>query len=96
MAVIENDTMTMREIVTRQINGTLFDNYNTPFYEEQAVFSTLPLNIIQNMDLSEKLQYLTEIKGKATALQAQIQAYKDAEEQANAVKQSEPAANPEN
>lgn len=64
--------MSIRDILFRNTNGMSYDNYKTPYYEEQATLSSEPLNKIQDMEPTEKLQYLTEMNTKVNNLKAQI------------------------
>ena len=50
-----------------------YDNYKTPYYETQATFSSESLNKIQEMEPTEKLQYLAEVQQKVTDLKTKIQ-----------------------
>lgn len=70
-----NGAQSVREILFRNTSGMAYDNYKTPFYEEQATFSSQPMNVIQDMELSEKLQFLAETKANATALENKIKDY---------------------
>lgn len=67
-----NQSMSIRDILFRNTNGMSYDNYKTPYYEEQATLSSEPLNKIQDMEPTEKLQYLTEMNTKVNNLKAQI------------------------
>lgn len=85
--VVPNESMTVREMLMKHANGTLFDNFKTPFYEEQATFSTTKLNQIQNMDLTDKLIFLQEIEQKAKALKDKVDSHY--QEQLNIAKSKE-------
>lgn len=65
----------VRELLTKHATNLNFDNYKTPFYEEQAQFSTLNLNKIQKMDLPEKLIHLKKFQEQAKGLEGQIKSY---------------------
>lgn len=67
-----NQSMSIRDILFRNTNGMSYDNYKTPYYEEQATLSSEPLNKIQDMEPTEKLQYLSEMNSKVNNLKAQI------------------------
>jgi hypothetical protein len=67
-----NQSMSIRDILFRNTNGMSYDNYKTPYYEEQATLSSEPLNKIQDMEPTEKLQYLSEMNTKVNNLKAQI------------------------
>ena len=45
-----NQTMSIREILFRNTQGMTYDNYKTPYYEDQATFSSQALNKIQEME----------------------------------------------
>ena len=90
-----NGSQSIREILFRNTNGMAYDNYKTPFYEDQATFSSQSLNVIQDMELTEKMQFLSDLNQKTTDLKAKIEDFKKqseaqatalAEEQANEIK----------
>ena len=68
-----NQTMSIQEILFRNTQGMTYDNYKTPYYEEQATFSSQSLNKIQEMEPVEKLQYLKEVNSQVQALTKKIQ-----------------------
>ena len=68
---------TVREILFRNTQGMAYDNYKTPFYEDQATFSSRSLNEIQEMDLADKMQYLQELCEKAVVLENKIKDYQN-------------------
>ena len=68
-----NQSMTIREMLFRNTAGMTYDNYKTPYYEDQATFSSTSLNKIQEMEPVEKLQYLAEVQEKVTNLKSKIQ-----------------------
>lgn len=74
---VPNEAFSVREMLIKHANGTMYDNVKTPFYEEQATFSTKPLNVIQSMDLTEKLIYLKEVQEQAKGLENKVKAYQD-------------------
>lgn len=78
-----NQSQTIREILFRNTAGMTYDNYKTPYYEEQATFSSQSLNKIQEMEPVEKLQYLKEINSQVETLQQKIKSHQ-AEQEANA------------
>ena len=85
---VQNETRSIREILTRHANGLNFDNFKTPFYEDQATFSTMNIHELQKMDITDKIQYLTDLQQRTTALKAKIEDYKaeqDAQLQQNVV-----------
>lgn len=79
-----NQSQTIQEILFRNTNGMHYDNYHTPFYEDQASFSSQPLNVIQNMELTEKMQFLNDHALKVEALKQKISSFK-AEKDAEAL-----------
>ncbi len=85
-----NQSMSIRDILFRNTNGMSYDNYKTPYYEEQATLSSEPLNKIQDMEPTEKLQYLSEMNTKVNNLKTQI---KDHEAQKAAAIAAAQAAN---
>lgn len=85
--VIPKEAMTVREMLIKNANGTMYDNVLKPYYEEQAKFSTLSLSELQNMDEFEKFEYLQEISDKANALKQSVQqSIEDAQKQQDANK----------
>ena len=76
-----NQSMSIRDILFRNTSGMSYDNYKQPYYEEQASFSSTALNVIQDMEPTEKYKFLTEIQKKTTSLKRNIQ---EAIEQAEA------------
>ena len=76
-----NQSMSIRDILFRNTAGMTYDNYKTPYYEDQATFSSESLNKIQEMEPVEKLQYLQEVQQKVTNLKTKIQVH-EAEKQA--------------
>lgn len=67
-----NQTMSVREILFRNTQGMTYDNYKTPYYEDQATFSSQSLNKIQEMEPVEKLQYLKEVNSQVQTLTKKI------------------------
>ena len=88
-----NGAQSVREILFRNTSGMAYDNYKTPFYEEQANFSSQPMNVIQDMELTEKLQFLAETKANATALEKKIKDYQA--ELQKLASENEPVPTPE-
>lgn len=68
-----NQSMSIREMLFRNTAGMTYDNYKTPYYETQATFSSESLNKIQEMEPTEKLQYLAEVQQKVSDLKTKIQ-----------------------
>lgn len=75
-----NGTQSIREILFRNTQGMAYDNVKTPFYEDQASFSSKPMNVIQDMEMTEKMQYLEETSAEAMALRDKIIEYKSQQE----------------
>lgn len=72
-----NGAQSVRDILFRNTQGMAYDNYKTPFYEEQASFSSQSMNIIQDMELTEKLQFLKEQKIRIESLTNSVQDYQN-------------------
>jgi hypothetical protein len=77
-----NQSMSVREILFRNTQGMTYDNYKTPYYEDQATFSSQTLNVIQDMEPVEKLQYLKEVNSQVKALQTKISDHEQAKQEA--------------
>ena len=77
-----NQTASIREILFRNTQGMTYDNYKTPYYEDQATFSSQSLNKIQEMEPVEKLQYLSEISNQVSDLKTKIEADEKAKQEA--------------
>ena len=91
-----NGNQTIREILFRNTQGMTYDNYKTPFYEDQATWSSQSLNEIQSMDITDKMTFLDNLKTKTEDLKSKIQAYKneqDALAQAKAQEVADAIAN---
>jgi hypothetical protein len=71
-----NGSQSIREILFRNTQGMTYDNYKTPFYEDQATFSSKSLNEIQNMDITDKMSFLTNLSKETNALKKKISDYK--------------------
>lgn len=76
-----NQSMKVRDILFKNTQGMTYDNYKTPYYEEQATFSSQSLNKIQEMEPVEKLQYLKEVSSQVKDLSNKIKTH-EAEKQA--------------
>ena len=85
-----NQSQSIREILFRNTQGMSYDNYKTPYYEEQASFSSQSLNKIQDMEPVEKLQYLKELNTQVKDLEGKIKA--DEKAKADAIAQAQAAA----
>jgi hypothetical protein len=70
-----NQTMSVRDILFKNTQGMTYDNYKTPYYEEQATLSSQSLNKIQEMEPVEKLQYLKEVSLQVKDLQNKIKTH---------------------
>tara|TARA_B100002052_G_C15701150_1_gene515118 strand:+ start:75 stop:485 length:411 start_codon:yes stop_codon:yes gene_type:complete len=86
-----NQSMSIREMLFRNTSGMTYDNYKTPYYEDQATFSSTSLNKIQEMEPVEKLQYLAEVQDKVSSLKTKIQEF-EAQKAAAVQAQQEAAA----
>lgn len=81
-----NQAQTVRDILFRNTQGMSYDNYKTPYYEEQSSFSSLSLNKIQDLEPVEKLQYLAEVSTQVKTLKDKIT--KHEQEKAAAIQQA--------
>lgn len=70
-----NQTQSIRDILFRNTQGMAYDNYKTPFYEDQAKFSSISLNELQNMDLADKQLFLQGHRQKTIALENKVKDY---------------------
>tara|TARA_B100002019_G_C20810247_1_gene375563 strand:+ start:59 stop:472 length:414 start_codon:yes stop_codon:yes gene_type:complete len=86
-----NQAMSIRDMLFRNTAGMTYDNYKTPYYEDQATFSSESLNKIQEMEPVEKLQYLAEVSQKVQNLKSKIEDF-EAKKQAQIKAQQEAAA----
>jgi hypothetical protein len=77
-----NQSMSVREILFRNTQGMTYDNYKTPYYEDQATFSSQSLNKIQEMEPVEKLQYLKNVSSQVKSLEKQIKDHETAKQEA--------------
>jgi hypothetical protein len=85
---IPNQTQSVRDILFKNTQGMTYDNYKTPYYEDQATFSSQPLNKIQEMEPVEKLQYLSDVKAQVVNLENKIKDF-EAQKEALAVESKE-------
>jgi hypothetical protein len=77
-----NQSQTIRDILFRNTNGMSYDNYKTPYYEDQASWSSQSLNKIQDMEPTEKMQFLSELNTQTADLKSKIKSYEDAKAKA--------------
>lgn len=77
-----NQSMSVREILFRNTQGMSYDNYKTPYYEDQATFSSQSLNKIQEMEPVEKLQYLKEVSSQVKTLTDKISTFEKERQEA--------------
>jgi hypothetical protein len=84
-----NQSQSIREILFRNTQGMSYDNYKTPYYEEQATFSSQSLNKIQDMEPTEKLQYLKDLNTQVKDLEGKIKADEKAKADAIAEAQAQ-------
>lgn len=84
-----NQSMSIRDMLFRNTQGMTYDNYKTPYYEDQATFSSQSLNKIQEMEPVEKLQFLKELDTQVQTLQQKISDHqKEKEAEAQKIKDS--------
>ena len=83
-----NQSQSIREILFRNTQGMTYDNYKTPYYEDQATFSSQSLNKIQEMEPVEKLQYLKQINEQVSTLKTKIETEEKAKAEAVAQAQA--------
>ena len=84
-----NQAQKIRDILFRNTSGMSYDNYKTPYYEEQSTFSSQALNKIQDMEPTEKLQYLGKIQSQVSGLKKKIKDHEDAKAEAIAQAEAE-------
>lgn len=82
-----NQSQSIREILFRNTQGMSYDNYKTPYYEEQATFSSQSLNKIQDMEPTDKLQYLADVQKQVVDLQSKVKEHEAAKAAAIAAQQ---------
>jgi len=82
VVTVPNQTQSVRDILFKNTQGMSYDNYKTPYYEDQATFSSQPLNKIQEMEPVEKLQYLSEVKSQVSNLETKIKDFEAQKAQA--------------
>lgn len=88
---IPDESFTIRQMLHRHANGINFDNVKTPYYEEQASFSSKSIHELQKLDPTDKLQYLEKHEAQTKALRLKIQQHEDekkAQKQLNEVKET--------
>jgi prephenate dehydrogenase len=76
-----------------------YSNYKTPYYEDEATFSSQSLNKIQEMEPVEKLQYIDELSNKMDTLKESIKQHEaqkaeQVKAQAEAVQQTQNETTP--
>lgn len=84
-----NQAMTIKDILYRNTTGMAYDNTKTPYYEDEAQFSSEPINKINDLEPVEKLQYLSNIQSQVSSLQKKIKQDEDAKAEALAKAQAE-------
>lgn len=77
-----NQSKSIREILFRNTAGMTYDNYKTPYYEDQATFSSQSLNVIQDMEPTEKLAFLSSLEKKTEDLKNKIQGFENEKQEA--------------
>lgn len=75
-----NQSMSIRDMLFRNTQGMTYDNYKTPYYEDQASFSSQSLNKIQEMEPVEKLQFLKQLDTQVETLKQKISDHEAAKE----------------
>ncbi len=89
-----NQGQTIREILFRNTQGMAYDNYKTPYYEDQATWSSKSLNKIQEMEPTEKMAFLSQLSKETTALKNKIKAFENEKAELIKAKQTETNAEP--
>jgi len=89
-----NQGQSIREILFRNTQGMAYDNYKTPYYEDQATWSSKSLNVIQDMEATEKMAFLTELNKETTALKNKIKSFENEKAELIKAKQAEVNAEP--
>jgi hypothetical protein len=84
-----NQAQTIRDILFRNTAGMSYDNYKTPYYEDQATFSSQAMNKIQDMEPTEKLQFLEELSTSVNNLENKIKAHEEEKARLLAEQQSD-------
>lgn len=87
-----NQSSSVRDILFRNTQGMTYDNYKTPYYEDQATFSSVALNKIQEMEPAEKMAFLAEHKKKVESLNKKIKDFEDQKAAAEAAAAAKKAA----
>ena len=72
-----NQAQTIRDILFRNTAGMSYDNYKTPYYEDEAHFGSQAMNKIFDMEATEKLQFLEELNTNVTNLQNKVKAHEE-------------------
>ena len=88
----EGKALTVRQILTNSANGLDFEDVKTPFYEDEATFSTQDFNKIQQMDFAERQQYYEKVSKQAKDLSKKIQHYNERKKQEASEQQAQEAA----
>ncbi len=86
---IQNDSLTIREILNRSIQGIEYTDFKTPYYEDEAHLSNYEFNKINNMDMDDKLRMYQEINQQTAELTNSIQKHKKDLEQIQTQQQAE-------
>ena len=85
----QNESLTIREILNRSIQGIEYTDFKTPYYEDEANLSNYEFNVINNMDMDDKLRMYEEINQKTGELTNSIQKHKKDLEQIQLQQQAE-------
>ncbi len=73
---IQHETLTIRQILNRSIQGIEYTDFRTPYYEDEAGLSNYELNKINNMDEVDKLRLYSELSEKTQNLSQQIEEHR--------------------
>lgn len=96
---VPNQSHSIKDILFRNTAGMAYSNYKTPYYEDEATFSSQSLNKIQEMEPVEKLQYIDELSNKMDTLKESIKQHEaqkaeQVKAQAEAVQQTQNETTP--
>lgn len=68
-----NESLSIRQILNRSVNGIEFENSKTPYYEQEASLTNVSFNQIQHMDFNEKHAYLTDVSRDVNELTEMVE-----------------------
>ena len=72
---IQEESLSIRQILNRSIQGIEYTNFKTPYYEDEAQLSNYEFNKINNMDSDDKLRLYAEISEKTKTLSEEINTF---------------------